>query len=96
MALKLQLREKMDAAFDLKKQSDILLVDDLPQNLVVLEAVLTSPDYNLIKANSGKEALDLVAHKDFAVIILDVNMPGLDGYETARRIKELEKGNSTP
>jgi CheY-like chemotaxis protein len=77
-------------------KADILLVDDVPENLIALEAVLGSPEYNLVMANSGEEALDLVDSHDFAVIILDIQMPNIDGYETAKRIKEMEKGKDVP
>ncbi|OKL37853.1 hybrid sensor histidine kinase/response regulator [Domibacillus mangrovi] len=70
---------------------NILMVDDHPGNLLALEAVLNSSDYNLISASSGEEALKCVLKKDFAVILLDVQMPGLNGFETAKLIKAREK-----
>lgn len=70
---------------------NILLVDDHPENLLALEAVLQSPDYRLVRASSGEEALKWVLKEDFAVILLDVQMPGLNGFETARLIKTREK-----
>lgn len=75
---------------------NILMVDDHPENLLALEAVLTSPNYNLIKANSGKEALKCMLQYDFAVILLDVQMPGLNGFETAKLIKTREKTKNIP
>src|SRR5262245_22018110 len=75
---------------------DILLVDDRPDGLMALEAVLAAPDYNLVKASSGPEALSRLHGKDFAVILLDVQMPGMDGFETARRIKEQPNSENTP
>ena len=74
----------------------ILLVDDRPENLFALEAVLESEEYILIKANSGEEALRCLLKNEFAVIILDVQMPGLDGIETAKLIKAREKTKEIP
>jgi CheY-like chemotaxis protein len=64
----------------------ILLVDDLPQNLLALEAALEGGGYTLFKATSGEEALRLVIKHDFDLILLDVQMPEMDGFETARLI----------
>lgn len=74
----------------------ILIVDDKPANLLALEAVLQRPEYDLVRANSGHEAVRLVKERDFAAVLLDVQMPGIDGYETARRIKALPKGRDVP
>jgi PAS domain S-box-containing protein len=74
----------------------LLLVDDNAANLIVLEAVLGDSGYNLVKARSGAEAIALVEQQDFALIILDVQMPGMDGFETAKRIKRLERGKDIP
>jgi two-component system, sporulation sensor kinase E len=73
------------------KKINILMVDDHPKNLLALEAVLNSPNYNLVCASSGEEALKCVLKQDFAIILLDVQMPGLNGFETAKIIKEREK-----
>lgn len=78
------------------QKANILLVDDSPQNLIALEAVLKNPEYNLICAASGEEALKYVLQYDFAVILLDVQMPGLSGFETAKLIKSREKSKDTP
>lgn len=75
---------------------NILLVDDKPANLLALEAVLGKAEYDLIRAHSGYEAVKLVEQQDFAVILLDVQMPGMDGYETAARIKGLPRGKDVP
>jgi two-component system, sporulation sensor kinase E len=75
---------------------NILMVDDHPENLMALEAVLTSPNYNLISAYSGKEALKCMLQYDFAVILLDVQMPGLNGFDTAKLIKAREKTKNIP
>lgn len=78
------------------KKINILLVDDRPEGLVTLEAVLNNPEYNLVKAASGQEALANVLTKDFAVILMDVQMPEMDGFETASIIKQREKSRNTP
>jgi two-component system, sporulation sensor kinase E len=75
---------------------NILLVDDRPENLVALEALLESPFVNLTKCLSGEEALKCVMKEEYAVILLDVQMPGLDGYDTARVIKSREKSKDIP
>lgn len=66
----------------------ILLVDDRPANLLALEAMFETADYEIVSVTSGEEALDRVARREFAVVLLDVQMPGLDGIETARRMTE--------
>lgn len=74
----------------------ILLVDDRPDKLVALSAVLAELGQELIVAHSGKEALRLVLSHDFAVILLDVSMPVMDGYETASLIRQRRKSEHTP
>ncbi len=74
----------------------ILLVDDRPENLLALEAVLGSERYTLVKATSGEEALRCLLKDEFAVIVLDVQMPGMDGIETAKLIKAREKTKDIP
>jgi len=75
---------------------DILLVDDQPEGLLTLEAILGGLEQNLVKANSGREALRQVLARDFAVILLDVQMPQMDGYETAALIRERPASRHTP
>ncbi len=75
---------------------NILLVDDQPANLVALEAMLQGLGQNLIKAESGREALKWLLTHDFAVILLDVKMPDMDGFETAALIRERDKSRHTP
>lgn len=87
--------EKINSTFSNKKVN-ILMVDDHPENLLALEAVLNSPNYHLVSANSGKEALKCMLKYDFAVILLDVQMPGLNGFETAKLIKAREKTRHIP
>jgi len=75
---------------------NILLVDDEPANLLALEAILEGLGQNLIRANSGTEALRQVLDNDFAVILLDIQMPGLSGIETAAAIRERERSRHIP
>jgi PAS domain S-box-containing protein len=75
---------------------NILLVDDHPENLIALEAILEGLGQNLVKAQSGTEALKCLLNQDFAVILLDVQMPGMDGFETATLIRQRERSRSTP
>jgi two-component system sensor histidine kinase/response regulator len=75
---------------------NILLVDDQPANLVALEAMLQGLGQNLIKAESGREALKWLLTHEFAVILLDVKMPDMDGFETATLIRERDKSRHTP
>lgn len=77
-------------------KANILLVDDHPENLIALEAILERLGQNLVKAHSGKEALRCLLHQDFAVILLDVQMPEIDGFETATLIRQRQRSRSTP
>ncbi len=79
-----------------EQKANILLVDDQPANLLALEAVLDDLGHNLVKAASGEQALRLLLDKDFAVVLLDVQMPGLDGFETAQRIRAGDRSRHTP
>jgi len=74
----------------------ILLVDDRQANLLALKGVLERPDYEFVLAESGEEALWHVLRRDFAVILLDVAMPGLDGFETATLIRQRKRSSVTP
>jgi PAS domain S-box-containing protein len=75
---------------------NILIVDDRPENLLALEAILDSLGENLVRALSGPEALKAVLTTDFAVILLDVQMPGMNGFETAQLIKSRERSRAIP
>jgi two-component system sensor histidine kinase/response regulator len=75
---------------------NILLVDDQPANLVALEAMLQGLGQNLIKAESGRDALKWLLTHDCAVILLDVKMPEMDGFETAELIRQRDKSRHTP
>lgn len=81
-------------AFEAKP--NILLVDDRPENLLALNAILRSPDYNLIDVPSGEAALKELLDRDFALIVMDVQMPGLSGFETAMLIKKRERSEFIP
>ena len=74
----------------------ILLVDDRPENLLALEAILEPLGQNLVRASSGEEALKRLLTQEFAVILLDVQMPGLNGFDTARLIKARERSRHIP
>jgi len=75
---------------------DILVVDDHRTNLVAIEAALTPLGRKLVLAHSGVEALARLLEQDFALIILDVAMPGMDGFETARMVRTRERNRATP
>jgi response regulator RpfG family c-di-GMP phosphodiesterase len=74
----------------------ILMVDDRPENLIALEAVLEGDDRELIKATSGEEALKLLIKHDFSLILLDVQMPGMDGFEVAELARANKKIQRVP
>jgi CheY-like chemotaxis protein len=73
------------------ERAAILMVDDDPRNLFALEHALADLDADLIGAQNGTEALRQVLQRDFAVVILDVHMPGLDGYEVAEMMRKRER-----
>jgi signal transduction histidine kinase len=79
-----------------QEHTNLLLVDDKPERLLTYEAALASLGQNLVRAGSGAEALRKLAEMEFAAILLDVNMPGMDGFETAARIREAPRGAQTP
>ena len=74
----------------------ILMVDDKPMNLLALSAAIQSEDYHIIQGGSGNEALSLVLDHDFALILLDVQMPDMDGFETAELIRSNPKTRHIP
>jgi PAS domain S-box-containing protein len=76
--------------------TSILLVDDHPSNLLALEAILEPLGQRLVRASSGQEALRHLLREDFAVILLDVQMPGMDGFETARLVRQRQRSRYTP
>src|SRR3989339_1163984 len=77
-------------------KANILIVDDHPENLVALEAILGDLGQPLIKAGSGREALRIMLKNDFAVVLLDIQMPGMDGFETATWIRKRGRSRETP
>lgn len=79
-----------------EEKVNILLVDDRPENLKALESILWDLGHNLVRAESGSEALRCLLGQDFAVILLDVQMPGMDGFETAQLIRRRRRSEYTP
>ncbi|HCF28633.1 MAG TPA: hybrid sensor histidine kinase/response regulator [Cyanobacteria bacterium UBA11049] len=79
-----------------EEKVNILLVDDHPENLLALGAILEISSYNLVKALSGEEALKCVLYHDFAVILMDVQMPGMNGFEAAAIIRDRKRSRHTP
>ncbi|MEU7893714.1 response regulator [Nonomuraea sp. NPDC049152] len=77
-------------------RAKILLVDDREENLIALEAILSSLDLTPVRAKSGEEALKALLGTEFALILLDVRMPGMDGFETAAHIKRRERTRNIP
>jgi CheY-like chemotaxis protein len=75
---------------------DILVVDDLPEKLLVIETILEGLGQNIVTARSGREALRYLLDREFAVILLDVNMPDMDGLETAAMIRQRRQTSRTP
>lgn len=80
----------------LDKQINILVVDDRWENLLVMESILENMECNIIKATSGNEALGLMLEYDFALALLDVQMPGMDGFEVAELMRGMEKTRYIP
>jgi two-component sensor histidine kinase len=78
------------------ERADILIVDDLPEKHLAYQVVLEDLGQNIVAVTSGEEALRLLLERDFAVILLDVNMPGMSGLETAALIRARRKSRHTP
>src|SRR2546430_14241933 len=76
--------------------ANILVVDDEPHSLKALEALLSGPDRTVVTASSGREALRSILKPAFALILLDVRMPEMDGFETATLIRRLKRSLHTP
>jgi signal transduction histidine kinase len=77
-------------------RAKVLIVDDLPEKLLVYQTILEELGQELVLARSGPEALRLVLQHEFAVVLLDVNMPGMDGFETAALIRSRKRSAHTP
>ncbi len=78
------------------EEVNLLIVDDRPENLLALRAFLDLPGYRIVSASSGPEALEKVAHEDFALVLLDVAMPGMSGFDVADRLKQDERTRAIP
>jgi signal transduction histidine kinase/DNA-binding response OmpR family regulator len=78
------------------EKTNILIVDDLPEKLLVFQTILEELGQNLVLVRSGSEALKEILHREFAVILLDVNMPDIDGLETAKLIRQYKRSAHTP
>lgn len=74
----------------------ILAVDDNPRNLMIIPAILSSDHFKVDSANSGQEALNMISEKNYDVVLMDIMMPGMDGFETCSRIKQEEKNLNLP
>ncbi|AVH58803.1 MULTISPECIES: response regulator [Streptomyces] len=86
----------MSAVETTDERASILLVDDMEDNLIALEAVLGSLNEPLVRARSGEEAMKALLRQRFAVVLLDIRMPGMDGFETAANIKRLDQTKDVP
>ena len=86
----------MSEAVPETQRAKLLLVDDRPENLLALEAILEPLEADLVRAASGEEALRRLLHEEFAAILLDVQMPGMDGFQTAELIKRRERTSHVP
>ena len=78
------------------KKNKILIVDDKPENLMVLEGVLDGLNLEIIKAMSGNQALERILAHDFALVLLDVQMPEMDGFEIAKLMREFDRTKYVP
>src|ERR1035437_1498885 len=74
----------------------VLIVDDRPENLISMEALLNDMGLDLVQAQSGNEALRQTLYKDFALVLLDVQMPEMDGFETAELMRKSPKTRQLP
>ncbi|MFJ4786265.1 two-component system response regulator [Streptomyces sp. NPDC088794] len=86
----------MSAEATTEERASILLVDDMEDNLIALEAVLGSLNEPIVRARSGEEAMKALLRQQFALVLLDVRMPGMDGFETAANIKRLDQTKDIP
>ena len=77
-------------------QANLLIVDDEPHSLLAMQQLLCGPGRNVVAAGSGREALRRTLEADFALIVLDIRMPGMDGFETAALIRKRPQSRHTP
>lgn len=96
MSEELELTPHSQAPVSWSQTAKILLVDDQPKNLLALNAMLEPLGHDLVQASSGKEALRYLLRDEFALVLLDVQMPVLDGYEVAELIRGREKSRAVP
>lgn len=87
---------RRELASEVSDVANVLLVDDRPENLLALEAILERPEYRLVTAKSGQEALALVLRERFAVALVDIAMPGMTGLEVATHFKDLDRSRDIP
>ncbi len=87
---------RREVTAEVRDVSNILLVDDRAENLLALQAILEHPEYRLVCAKSGQEALALVLRERFAVALVDIAMPGMTGLEVATHLKELDRSRDIP
>ncbi len=85
-----------EPARDDRLVAKVLLVDDRADNLIALAAVMENLDVEVVQARSGLQALDAMLKHDFAVVLLDVGMPGMDGFDTAAMIKQHPRCGKVP
>ena len=78
------------------EKTNILLVDDRPENLVAIEGIVDIPNINFVKATSGNKAIAFLLEYDFALVLLDVQMPEMDGFETAKWMRSSKKTMHIP
>lgn len=86
----------MQPALQAQQKVAILIVDDRPENILALTSILSGPEYEIVAAQSGADALRCLLRQEFALLLLDVMMPGMDGFELATIIKENERHKATP
>ncbi|HKW37098.1 MAG TPA: response regulator [Burkholderiales bacterium] len=86
----------MSAPRHMQVKANVLVVDDEPHSLLAMQELLGGPDRNVVPVASGQEALRRILKEDFAIILLDVRMPEMDGFETAVLIRKLKRSRDTP
>ncbi len=89
-------QENVEEELQLEPEASVLVVNDHPGQLLALEAILADVGQNVVTARSGEEALKCVLKREFALILLDIQMPGMDGFETAALIRQRKKSANTP